>query len=130
MRQTCEYFSGFPVSPIRAESKALLRFARNHNEISYLTGIPSSLRTLLIASNRLTSLTSFHHLYNLERLDISNNQLDSVEHLSALRHLRDLKADGNQISSIAGLDGLDGLVRLSLKGNQLCDEIDFTGTKW
>ncbi|GAA5913799.1 uncharacterized protein JCM6883_003995, partial [Sporobolomyces salmoneus] len=102
----------------------------NNNEISYLTGIPSTLRTLLIASNRLTSLTSFHHLHNLERLDLSNNQLDSVEHLSALRHLRDLKADGNQISSIEGLGELDGLVRLSLKGNQLGGEIDFTRTKW
>ncbi|GAA5981011.1 hypothetical protein JCM5350_000011 [Sporobolomyces pararoseus] len=102
----------------------------NNNEISYLTGIPATLRTLLIASNRLTSLTSFHHLQNLERLDLSNNQLDSVEHLSALRHLRDLKADGNQISSIEGLGGLDGLIRLSLKGNQLRGEIDFTETKW
>ncbi|GAA5960591.1 hypothetical protein JCM3765_005867 [Sporobolomyces pararoseus] len=102
----------------------------NNNEISYLTGIPATLRTLLIASNRLTSLTSFHHLQNLERLDLSNNQLDSVEHLTSLRHLRDLKADGNQLSSIEGLGGLDGLIRLSLKGNQLRGEIDFTETKW
>jgi hypothetical protein len=34
-----------------------------------------ALRTLLAASNRLTDLTSFQHLSNLERLDISNNQL-------------------------------------------------------
>ncbi|GAA5826499.1 hypothetical protein JCM5353_003027 [Sporobolomyces roseus] len=102
----------------------------NHNEISYLTGIPSTLRTLLIASNRLTSLTSFNHLHNLERLDLSNNQLDSVQHLSALRHLRDLKVDGNQITTIEGLGELDGLVRLSLKGNQLTGDVDLGKTKW
>ncbi|GAA6015309.1 hypothetical protein JCM11491_001007 [Sporobolomyces phaffii] len=102
----------------------------NDNELSYLTGIPSTLRTLLIASNRLTSLTSFHHLHLLERLDLSNNQLDSVDHLSQLRHLRDLKLDGNQVSSIQGLAKLDGLVRLSLKGNQFQGELDLGQTKW
>ncbi|GAA5874446.1 hypothetical protein JCM1840_000783 [Sporobolomyces johnsonii] len=102
----------------------------NNNEISYLTGIPSTLRTLLIAANRITSLTSFHHLLNLERLDLSNNQLDSVHQLGCLRHLRDLKADGNRIESLEGLAELDGLVRLSLKGNSLKGEVDLAGTKW
>lgn len=40
--------------------------------------MPTAIRTLLMSSNRLTSLTSFGHLKNLERLDISSNQLDSV----------------------------------------------------
>ncbi|GAA5931005.1 hypothetical protein JCM1841_005454 [Sporobolomyces salmonicolor] len=102
----------------------------NNNEISYLTGIPPTLRTLLIASNRITSLTSFHHLLNLERLDLSNNQLDSVHQLGCLRHLRDLKADGNRIESLEGLAELDGLVRLSLKGNSLKGEVNLARTKW
>ncbi|GAA5883281.1 hypothetical protein JCM3774_001748 [Rhodotorula dairenensis] len=101
----------------------------NDNEIAYLTGIPPSLRTLLAASNRLTDLTSFQHLSNLERLDISNNQLESVRHLACLRHLRELKADGNRISSLDGLADLDSLVRVSLKNNDLTD-LDFGATKW
>ncbi|GAA6037397.1 hypothetical protein JCM8097_008549 [Rhodosporidiobolus ruineniae] len=101
----------------------------NTNELTYLTGIPSTLRTLLVASNRLTSLTSFQHLIRLERLDLSNNQLDSVQQLACLVHLRELKANGNRISDLAGLDGLDSLVKVSLKGNAL-EEVDFGKTKW
>lgn len=102
---------------------------RNDNEIAYLTGIPPTLRTLLAASNRLTDLTSFQHLSNLERLDISDNQLESVRHLACLRHLRELKADGNRISSLDGLADLDSLVRVSLKSNCLTD-LDLGETKW
>ncbi|BGP01818.1 Protein nud1 [Rhodotorula toruloides] len=101
----------------------------NENDISYLTGIPSTLRTLLVSSNRLTSLASFSHLRNLERLDLSNNQLESVHQLACLKHLRELKADGNEISSIEGLAQLDSLVRLSLKSNRL-HSVDFGKTKW
>ncbi|MBZ6370678.1 MAG: leucine-rich repeat domain-containing protein [Microbacterium hominis] len=102
---------------------------RNDNEIAYLTGIPPTLRTLLAASNRLTDLTSFQHLSNLERLDISNNQLESVRHLACLRHLRELKADNNRISNLDGLADLDSLVRISLKNNDLSD-VDFSRTSW
>ncbi|BGO93388.1 hypothetical protein NBRC10512_005555 [Rhodotorula toruloides] len=101
----------------------------NENDISYLTGIPSTLRTLLVSSNRLTSLASFSHLRNLERLDLSNNQLESVHQLACLKHLRELKADGNEISSIEGVAQLDSLVRLSLKSNRL-QSVDFGKTKW
>ncbi|GAA5943956.1 hypothetical protein JCM10213_009043 [Rhodosporidiobolus nylandii] len=101
----------------------------NNNELTYLTGVPSSLRTLLISSNRLTSLTSFAHLLRLERLDLSNNQLESVHQLACLVHLRELKADGNRIRSLEGLAELDGLVKVSLKGN-LLEELDFARTKW
>ncbi|GAA5985359.1 hypothetical protein JCM11641_006376 [Rhodosporidiobolus odoratus] len=101
----------------------------NNNELTYLTGIPPSLRTLLVSSNRLTSLTSFAHLLRLERLDLSNNGLDSVQQLACLTHLRELKADGNRISSLDGLEELDALVKVSLKGN-LLGALDFGRMKW
>lgn len=94
-----------------------------------MTGIPKTLRTLLVASNRLTSLTSFQHLVNIERLDLSDNQLDSVHQLACLRHLRELKLDGNQVDSLDGLAGLDSLVKLSLKGNALV-KVDLARTSW
>ncbi|KPV72496.1 uncharacterized protein RHOBADRAFT_39560 [Rhodotorula graminis WP1] len=99
------------------------------DELSYLTGIPKTLRTLLVASNRLTSLTSFQHLANLERLDLIDNHLDSVHQLSSLRHLRELKLDGNQLDSLDGLGGLDSLVKLSLRGNALVD-VNLGQTTW
>lgn len=51
---------------------------RNDNAISYLTGLPSGIRTLHVAGNRLTALAIVDHLRNLQFLDISRNQLDSV----------------------------------------------------
>ncbi|GAA5886699.1 hypothetical protein JCM6882_005862 [Rhodosporidiobolus microsporus] len=101
----------------------------NNNQLTYLTGAPSTLRTLLISSNLLSSLTSFQHLPRLERLDLSNNELDSVHQLACLVHLRELKADGNQIRNLDGLGGLDALVKVSLKGNEL-EEVDFGKMKW
>ncbi|KAF8584685.1 hypothetical protein K439DRAFT_1633331 [Ramaria rubella] len=95
------------------------------NALSWLTGIPKTLRTLSVGSNLLTAMTSFNHLLNLENLDISNNQIDSLQQLSCLRHLRELKADGNAITSLDGLGQLDGLIKLSLKGNCI-SQVDFS----
>ncbi|EJC98028.1 L domain-like protein [Fomitiporia mediterranea MF3/22] len=92
-------------------------------------GIPSTVRTLSVASNTLTRLTSFGHLSNLENLDISYNDINSLQQLECLRHLRELRADGNKVSSLDGLELFDGLLKLSLEGNQL-HEIDLTGIRW
>ncbi|KIJ54584.1 hypothetical protein M422DRAFT_24524 [Sphaerobolus stellatus SS14] len=101
----------------------------DNNALSWLTGIPRSLRALSVSSNLLTAMTSFNQLLNLEVLDISNNQIDSLQQLSCLRHLRELKADGNAISSLDGLSGLSNLRKLSLKGNHLC-HIKFEEMNW
>lgn len=53
-----------------------------HNEIAYLTGMPDCLRTLRLGHNAVSSLASFGHLVNLERLDLSSNDLDSVKRAS------------------------------------------------
>ncbi|KAL0960884.1 hypothetical protein HGRIS_005895 [Hohenbuehelia grisea] len=89
----------------------------NSNQISWLSGVPGSVRTLSVASNSLTALSSFGHLLNLESLDISKNDIDSLTQLACLRHLRELRADSNKITSIDGLQDLNGLVKLSLTGN-------------
>ncbi|KAH7925885.1 hypothetical protein BV22DRAFT_1088208 [Leucogyrophana mollusca] len=93
----------------------------NFNQLSWLSGIPGTVRTLSVASNFITGVTSFSHLSNLENLDISNNDIDSLTQLQCLRHLRELRADGNKITSIDGLQKMDGLVKLSLQDNQLKD---------
>ncbi|EIN12330.1 L domain-like protein [Punctularia strigosozonata HHB-11173 SS5] len=92
-------------------------------------GVPKTVRTLTVASNQLTSLTSFNHLLNLENLDISRNNIDSLRQLACLRHLRELRADGNQITSFDGLQRLDGLVKLSVQNNRI-SEIDFSEYRW
>ncbi|KAG2115465.1 hypothetical protein DEU56DRAFT_841154 [Suillus clintonianus] len=101
----------------------------NHNQLSWLSGIPNSVRTLSVAHNLLTGVTSFSHLQNIESLDISHNDIESLTQLQCLRHLRELRADGNHITSIDGLQKLDGLTKLSLQGNQI-QEADFGKFRW
>ncbi|KAG0704785.1 hypothetical protein DFH29DRAFT_909819 [Suillus ampliporus] len=101
----------------------------NYNQLSWLSGIPNSVRTLSVAHNLLTGVTSFNHLQNIESLDISHNDIDSLTQLQCLRHLRELRADGNHINSIDGLQKLDGLTKLSLQGNEIQNG-DFAKFRW
>ncbi|KAF8073655.1 hypothetical protein FPV67DRAFT_1409515 [Lyophyllum atratum] len=101
----------------------------NSNQLAWLSGVPGSVRTLSVASNCLTGLTSYSHLLNLENLDISRNDIESLNQLACLRHLRELKADGNKITSIEGLQRMDGLVKLSLQGNSI-RSVDFSQYHW
>ncbi|KAJ8063052.1 hypothetical protein OCU04_008295 [Sclerotinia nivalis] len=97
------------------------------NEISQLNGVPSSLRTLIISHNRLSDLTSWGHLWNLQQVDVSNNEIESLSCFKNLVHLRSLQADNNQITSLHGIETLDGLITLRLRGNPI-DTLNFEGT--
>ncbi|KAJ7926652.1 hypothetical protein B0H13DRAFT_2561704 [Mycena leptocephala] len=108
---------------------ALVALNLNANQLSSLHGVPGEVRTLSIASNRLTGLTSYSHLLNLVNLDISRNEVDSLRQLSCLRHLRELRADGNVITSVEGLEWMDGLVQPSLKGNAL-QKLELDAFRW
>lgn len=97
------------------------------NEISQLNGVPSSLRSLMISHNRLSDLTSWGHLWNLQQVDVSNNEIESLSCFKNLVHLRSIKADNNQITSLHGIGTLDGLITLQLRGNPI-ETLDFEGT--
>nr|CDI52567.1 l domain-like protein [Melanopsichium pennsylvanicum 4] len=99
------------------------------NELSYLTGIPASVRVLNVLQNRLTSMASFGHLLHLEELNISNNQVSSLSHFSCLKHLHTLKADHNAISSLDGIDRIRSLVHVSLSSNRL-KGVNLATTQW
>ncbi|OCF33354.1 hypothetical protein I316_05096 [Kwoniella heveanensis BCC8398] len=99
------------------------------NAISYLSGIPSSVRTLHVAGNKLTSLTSVNHLRNLQYLDISRNQLDSVAQLGCLKHLRELKMDNNTVTDLSGIMNMDCLIKLSCANNDI-ETLDLSQAKW
>ncbi|WWC66241.1 uncharacterized protein I206_100142 [Kwoniella pini CBS 10737] len=99
------------------------------NAISYLSGIPSTIRNLHVAGNKITSLTSVNHLRNLQYLDISRNQLDSVSQLECLRHLRELKVDNNAITDLSGIMQMDCLIKLSCANNRI-ESLDLSNAKW
>ncbi|KAF9956898.1 hypothetical protein BGZ72_002369 [Mortierella alpina] len=91
----------------------------NENQISYLTGVPKSVKTLQARSNKLSDLTNFSHLVNLQYLDISHNGIEDLTGLSSLVHLRELIAQSNSIKSVSALQQMDGLIRLDVSHNCL-----------
>ncbi|KAJ9099240.1 hypothetical protein QFC21_004120 [Naganishia friedmannii] len=101
----------------------------NHNHISYLSGLPASLRRLHISFNKLTNVSSVDYLANLQYLDVSHNQIDSVNALSCLKHLRELRLDYNQVQDLKDIMGIDSLVKLSCKGNAI-KTVDFSAAQW
>ncbi|KAL4977650.1 hypothetical protein BDW66DRAFT_149956 [Aspergillus desertorum] len=96
----------------------------SENDIGQLGGVPSTLRDLRIQNNRLSNLTAWSHLGNLQYLDISGNELENLDAVSRLIHLRELIADNNNIRNIEGVFGLNGLLTLKLRNNRLAS-IDF-----
>ncbi|KAG0248864.1 hypothetical protein BG011_009828 [Mortierella polycephala] len=100
----------------------------NENKISYLTGVPISVKTLQARSNLLMDLTNFAHLINLQYLDISHNGISDLTGLSSLAHLRELIAEGNCIKSVSALQQMDGLIRLDVSHNCLTS-LDFRWSK-
>ncbi len=94
------------------------------NEVSQLSGVPTSVRTLLVQNNCLSSLTSWGHLQNLQYLDISGNGLESLDGLSCLAHLRELKANRNRICNLEGIFDLNALLYLELQDNEV-ESVDF-----
>lgn len=91
------------------------------NSISYLTGLPSRIKNLCLAKNKLTSLTSYRELHNLQTLNVSGNNITSLVGLEVLPHLRDVNADDNSLTTCEGVMSLTALLRLSLKGNKITE---------
>ena len=99
----------------------------SNNALTHLNGTPYTTRRLKARSNRLSSLTPWNHLTNLQDLDVSSNQLDNLDGMANLLHLRTLTADDNKISHINGIFELDGLIKLRLRRNQV-HGVDFQGS--
>lgn len=97
------------------------------NDIGQLDGAPGTIRSLRIARNCLSDLSSWGHLSNLQYVDISNNGLTCLEGFKSLVHLRSLRADNNKIQYLKGITSLDGLISLRLRGNMV-QSIDFAGS--
>ena len=100
----------------------------SHNEIRNLNGVPASVRHLKITHNRLSELTAWGHLTNLQYIDISNNDVKSLSALKNLVHLREVKADNNGITNLDGIKDHDALQVVRARGN-LIEELDCQGTK-
>lgn len=100
----------------------------DNNQISYLQGIPFTVSTLSVIRNRLSSLTCFLALSNIEYLDVSRNCLEDLSAINCLVHLRELVADENGITCLEPLRGMMGLLKVSLRHNRI-KEIELRDSK-
>ncbi|CAK7272691.1 Protein nud1 [Sporothrix epigloea] len=98
------------------------------NSLRNLSGVPASVRQLRIVGNRLSELTSWTNLANLQYLDISNNDVKTLSGLKSLVHLRGLRADNCGLESLDGLRDHDALQTLRARDNQITS-VDFEGTR-
>ncbi|CAK7268690.1 Protein nud1 [Sporothrix epigloea] len=98
------------------------------NSLRNLSGVPASVRQLRIVSNKLSELTSWATLANLQYLDISNNDVKTLSGLKSLVHLRGLKADNCGLENLDGLRYHDALQTLRARDNHFT-AVDFDGTR-
>ena len=94
------------------------------NELGQLNGAPRTLRVLSAARNRLSGLTAWQHVPNLQYLDVSYNHISTLTSFSCLIHLRELNIEDNGIENLDGIQGLSGLISLKLGRNAL-KRLDF-----
>ncbi|EJU03130.1 L domain-like protein [Dacryopinax primogenitus] len=100
----------------------------NNNRISWLTGLPSTVLRLSIASNALTGLAAYNHIPRLQYLNISHNQVETFQLLNGLVNLRELHADYNCLTSLDGLESISLRV-LTVRGNDIRN-VDMRMTQW
>ncbi|CAK7564489.1 MAG: Protein nud1 [Sporothrix epigloea] len=98
------------------------------NSLRNLSGVPASVRQLRIVSNKLSELTSWTTLANLQYLDISNNDVKTLSGLKSLVHLRGLKADNCGLENLDGLRYHDALQTLRARDNRFTT-VNFDGTR-
>ncbi|KAG0166282.1 hypothetical protein DFQ30_007361 [Apophysomyces sp. BC1015] len=89
------------------------------NAISFISGLPQSLRILNAKTNKLTDIEAFKDLHNLQHLDVCNNAISTFEDIGALCHLRTLHAENNKITSCSPFQRMHGLIKLNLRDNMI-----------
>ncbi|OLL27071.1 Septation initiation network scaffold protein cdc11 [Neolecta irregularis DAH-3] len=98
------------------------------NAVGFLTGVPTTLRILKVQNNRLSDLTGFSHLGNIQYLNLTGNDLENVNALSTLVHLRELIINDNKLADLEGIMQIDGLLKLKARNNKL-RSLDFSHSK-
>ncbi|MCG9134423.1 leucine-rich repeat domain-containing protein [Candidatus Poribacteria bacterium] len=88
--------------------------------ITNLTGLEhaTQLRTLRLASKRISDISPLAELTELRELYLSGNQISDISPLAELTELRKLDLTGNQISDISPLAELTELRKLDLGGDE------------
>jgi len=81
----------------------------------------SSLETIELSGNKLTSLPPINHLKNLRSLGLGGNKLTDISGLAGMTGLKTLEINSNQITNFEPISHLTNLERLSLGNNRTSD---------
>lgn len=93
----------------------------SRNNLCLVQGIPISVTDLNVSSNKLSNISNFGGLRNIQFLNISSNNVGSFTCLSHLIHLRKLIANNCSVTSLNGLSSIDGLLQLSIQDGLLTE---------
>ncbi|MDR0848333.1 MAG: leucine-rich repeat domain-containing protein [Propionibacteriaceae bacterium] len=104
-----------------SQAQTLTSLSCPNRGIFNLTGLEAftSLHTLELYANMLSSVTPLAGLTNLTKLDLYHNQVSSVTPLAGLTSLTILDLSNNQVSDVALLGGLTSLTSLNLAHNHV-----------
>lgn len=86
----------------------------------------SSVATLNLSNNALSSLGSIVFLYSIETLDISSNRLSNLIGIDALPFLKNLNVADNMLTSIFHLKNLPKIKSLTISRNKISNVEEFT----
>lgn len=87
----------------------------NAEGVQYFT----SVHTLSLNSNQLTTIPNISNLSNLENLFLSYNQIESLPSLSGLTSLKDFQSIDNSLTELPDLSGSTQLESIYCTNNQL-----------
>jgi Leucine-rich repeat (LRR) protein len=106
------------LAALGALKKLVYVSAREHG-LRSLKGLPSSLETLHVEDNGLTSLDGIDRLTNLEELFLDDNRLTRIPDLSKLKKLQTLSLLNNRITRLENLERLHALRSLTIDGDDM-----------
>lgn len=107
--------------PLDSTSLVLMEMGLSDGDISGI-GRLSSLESLSLSDNRLSSLNSLSSLSNLTFLQVSGNSISDLSPLKGMSKLKNLYIDGNPVTDLSPLYSLTSLRTLSMKNIEVTDE--------
>lgn len=83
------------------------------------TCLPTSLRKLVLAYNRISDISIIGRLTKLTHLNVSGNQISDISVMGGLNELTHLSISINKIIDISIIDKLDSLIYLDAQDNHI-----------
>lgn len=120
VQATIEQLPGF-IHPYKMVSSELIIQALHQQDDTkeYTEEDFKTIRTLILASQNICTLSNMADFSMLIKLDVSNNALERLDGLQFLKSLEVLDASFNKLTSVEGVEKLVRLTDLTLNNNRI-----------